>query len=163
VAEWQTRQTQNLLSERTWEFKSPRPHQRTNDINGLYNVAATREVCPEAVANFVPNLSLTCPYLLRKPGASQTAALRAIMRSGNRPCAEGVIAGESGSVVVLPGLNHLQAGLLHVKVACAQGARCEPPYPVGQPFRQWQIGGSDRSGDQAIPGDRNKMNLRPPL
>jgi hypothetical protein len=27
VAEWQTRQTQNLLSERTWEFKSPRPHQ----------------------------------------------------------------------------------------------------------------------------------------
>jgi hypothetical protein len=26
VAEWQTRQTQNLLSERTWEFKSPRPH-----------------------------------------------------------------------------------------------------------------------------------------
>ena len=27
VAERQTRQTQNLLSERTWEFKSPRPHQ----------------------------------------------------------------------------------------------------------------------------------------
>ena len=27
MAEWQTRQTQNLLSERTWEFKSPRPHQ----------------------------------------------------------------------------------------------------------------------------------------
>src|SRR5262245_298234 len=27
VAEWQTRQTQNLLSDRTWEFKSPRPHQ----------------------------------------------------------------------------------------------------------------------------------------
>ena len=26
MAEWQTRQTQNLLSERTWEFKSPRPH-----------------------------------------------------------------------------------------------------------------------------------------
>ena len=26
VAEWQTRQTQNPLSERTWEFKSPRPH-----------------------------------------------------------------------------------------------------------------------------------------
>src|SRR5438270_5031174 len=27
VAERQTRQTQNLLSVRTWEFKSPRPHQ----------------------------------------------------------------------------------------------------------------------------------------
>jgi hypothetical protein len=27
VAEWQTRQTQNLLSERTWGFKSLHPHQ----------------------------------------------------------------------------------------------------------------------------------------
>jgi hypothetical protein len=32
VAEWQTRQTQNLLSERTWEFKSPRPHQPNQTI-----------------------------------------------------------------------------------------------------------------------------------
>jgi hypothetical protein len=32
VAEWQTRQTQNLLSERTWEFKSPRPHQSITDV-----------------------------------------------------------------------------------------------------------------------------------
>ena len=29
VAEWQTRQTQNLLSERTWGFKSLHPHQLT--------------------------------------------------------------------------------------------------------------------------------------
>jgi hypothetical protein len=34
VAEWQTRQTQNLLSERTWEFKSPRPHQDKSNILG---------------------------------------------------------------------------------------------------------------------------------
>ena len=27
VAEWQTRQTQNLLLERAWRFKSSRPHQ----------------------------------------------------------------------------------------------------------------------------------------
>ena len=33
VAEWQTRQTQNLLSVRTWEFKSPRPHQQNQPLD----------------------------------------------------------------------------------------------------------------------------------
>jgi hypothetical protein len=104
VAEWQTRQTQNLLSERTWEFKSPRPHQRTHDINGFYNVAATREVCPEAVANFVPNLSL----LAWETGRVADGGSARYPGSGNRPCAEGIIAGEGGSVVVFPGLDHCE-------------------------------------------------------
>ena len=52
VAEWQTRQTQNLLSERTWEFKSPRPHQRNNllglETTGSDSKARIVEPCTSA-------------------------------------------------------------------------------------------------------------------
>jgi hypothetical protein len=48
VAEWQTRQTQNLLSERTWEFKSPRPHQQdqSDRLIVAYSVEAISGICP---------------------------------------------------------------------------------------------------------------------
>jgi hypothetical protein len=52
VAEWQTRQTQNLLSERTWEFKSPRPHQSNQRLR-----IGSRAACKRR-RRFVPSLSL---------------------------------------------------------------------------------------------------------
>jgi hypothetical protein len=51
VAEWQTRQTQNLLSERTWEFKSPRPHQPNHYRSRAIAIFATS----------TPQLSLVFP------------------------------------------------------------------------------------------------------
>jgi hypothetical protein len=69
VAEWQTRQTQNLLSVRTWGFKSLHPHQ-------YYQYLGT----PRSRGNrsdrsgFV-NLSLLCPYLIIARAAVDDPAL----------------------------------------------------------------------------------------
>jgi hypothetical protein len=54
VAEWQTRQTQNLLSERTWEFKSPRPHHLNQFLDPYF---ACGETVGPTFRSFVPSLS----------------------------------------------------------------------------------------------------------
>ena len=66
MAEWQTRQTQNLLSERTWEFESPRPHQLNQ---GLARRSALNCHTPEIARRqigggrfqFRPGAAVTCP------------------------------------------------------------------------------------------------------
>ena len=50
MAEWQTRQTQNLLSERTWEFKSPRPHQQ-NKADRAIRTAFSTSIVNSSLAN----------------------------------------------------------------------------------------------------------------
>ena len=64
--------TQNLLSVRTWEFKSPRPHHRL--INALdHKQDAERTDVRKA---FLAELSLSCPYR-RKFGSEITPPLGA--------------------------------------------------------------------------------------
>jgi hypothetical protein len=55
VAEWQTRQTQNLLSVRTWEFKSPRPHHINQSVTELFKRVMT------VMWHEAAMLSLSCP------------------------------------------------------------------------------------------------------
>ncbi len=51
MAEWQTRQTQNLLSEMTWRFKSSRPHQQNQCLNCGLSVAILALICRPRLRN----------------------------------------------------------------------------------------------------------------
>jgi hypothetical protein len=65
VAEWQTRQTQNLLPVREWGFKSLHPHQQINSLEG--DGESTQSSC-SVCGRSVPNVSLD--LVLRASGAA---------------------------------------------------------------------------------------------
>jgi hypothetical protein len=63
VAEWQTRQTQNLLSVRTWEFKSPRPHQLNQWLTGIVlNRAIKRRSAGNHMATTALHFAIAAPF-----------------------------------------------------------------------------------------------------
>ena len=79
VAEWQTRQTQNLLSVRTWGFKSLHPHQTAMQL-GAISFDAVKQLVLARIERRPARLDLTrYPYLptaeVRTTAAADYAAL----------------------------------------------------------------------------------------
>src|SRR5205814_3643735 len=87
VAEWQTRQTQNLLPVREWGFKSLHPHQQNQGLEGMFALSIAWTIA--ARCQVIPNLSLFAsrgglnpgPGPFRLPPPSAAAKSMARLRS----------------------------------------------------------------------------------